>query len=121
MSHPDPGYADRPVHVHAAAATSDPIKLVKQALGIYIARINSALINRRDHPTYGYTKADIRSDLDKAEAMLAMLAVLQGDSMNVIDFYVSDKVKERYPQHAELRYLRRWVNSKSVQAPEENA
>lgn len=37
-----------------------------------------SLVNRRDHPTYGYTKASIRSQLDRAEGMIVAWAVLAG-------------------------------------------
>jgi hypothetical protein len=119
MSHPDPNYAHR--STHGIPANMDPLGLVELALNIYINRANAGLVNRRDHPSYGYGKTAIRSDLDKADALLTVLTVMKGDSMNVTNLYDSDEVKERYPQYAKLRYLRRWVNSKSEQTPPEES
>lgn len=119
MSHPDPSYAHQ--QRHGVPANMDPLGLTELALNIYINRATSALVNRRDHPSYGYSKTAIRSDLDKADALLTVLTVMKGDSPNVTNLYDSDEVKERYPQYNKLRYLRRWVNNKDAQAPKENA
>src|SRR3954452_20229380 len=64
-------------HERAVASEDISIRIMRMANEMLNAA-QSGLINRRDHPSYGYTKSSIASSLDKAEALIALLQVLAG-------------------------------------------
>jgi hypothetical protein len=79
------------------AATDTLHAHITQAIGA----AQNALITRRDHPTYGYSKVFIRTSLDKAEGMLVAWCILTRRIMSTREALPDD-----LPEVERLRSLR---------------
>lgn len=67
---------------HIKANEDVPSRVMRMANEM-LTSAQSSLVNRREHPSYGYTKSSIASSLDKAEAIIAVWQVLAGRANHV--------------------------------------
>lgn len=54
------------------------IDLIDREIRNVVASVGVSIANRKAHPTYGYTKASIRADLDRAIGLGQAAALLTG-------------------------------------------
>lgn len=52
-----------------------------------INKLNNSLVSRKEHPTYGVTKAQLRSDFDRLCGLLEARSILLGEAPPVSDHF----------------------------------